>query len=94
MFFEAQSRRETHLVQARTNTAFIPLRIRVGECLLTRVSKAMVFGTPTDVTMSELLIESLLPANEETASWLLPEGKMESHENLFYRRQFCKWYRR
>jgi transcriptional regulator with XRE-family HTH domain len=61
----------TNIAPARTSTAFIPLQIRVGESLLTLVSTTMVFGTPTDVTMSELLIESLLPANEETASWFV-----------------------
>jgi hypothetical protein len=43
-----------------------PLRIRHGEAVLSFVSTITVFGTPLDVTLSELAIESFFPADEET----------------------------
>jgi hypothetical protein len=47
--------------------AFVhPLRIRHGEAVLSFVSTITVFGTPLDVTLSELAIESFFPADEET----------------------------
>ena len=33
------------------------------------ISTTMVFGTPTDVTLSELMVETLLPADTATADW-------------------------
>jgi transcriptional regulator with XRE-family HTH domain len=66
---QPKRRKRVEALLGERNTAFIPLQLRVRGCLLTLVSTTMVFGTPTDITMSELLIESLLPANEETADW-------------------------
>jgi transcriptional regulator with XRE-family HTH domain len=43
-----------------------PLRIRVGDSVLSLISTITVFGTPLDVTLSELAIESFFPADEET----------------------------
>jgi transcriptional regulator with XRE-family HTH domain len=43
-----------------------PLRIRHGDMVLSFVSTITVFGTPLDVTLSELAIESFFPADEET----------------------------
>jgi hypothetical protein len=30
----------------------------------------MVFGTPVDITLSELALETFFPADERTAEWL------------------------
>lgn len=43
-----------------------PLRIRMGEAVLSFISTITVFGTPLDATLSELAIESFFPADEET----------------------------
>jgi transcriptional regulator with XRE-family HTH domain len=43
-----------------------PLRIRHGDAVLSFVSTITVFGTPLDVTLSELAIESFFPADDET----------------------------
>jgi transcriptional regulator with XRE-family HTH domain len=49
-----------------TDGILVPLRIRVGECVLSFFSTTMVFGTPLDVTLSELAIESFFPADDTT----------------------------
>ena len=42
------------------------LRLRVGDATLSLISTITVFGTPLDVTLSELAIESFFPADEPT----------------------------
>jgi transcriptional regulator with XRE-family HTH domain len=44
-----------------------PLKLRAGSEILTFISTTTVFGTPLDVTLSELAIESFFPADEATA---------------------------
>jgi transcriptional regulator with XRE-family HTH domain len=48
----------------------VPLRMRVGTRVLSFVSTTAVFGTPLDVTLAELAIESFYPADPETAEYL------------------------
>ncbi|OXH84073.1 transcriptional regulator, partial [Burkholderia multivorans] len=57
---------ETH---TRTDYADIavPLRLRTAAGELTFFSTTTVFGTPVDVTLSELAIEAFFPANAQTA---------------------------
>ena len=43
-----------------------PLRIKMNDLVLSFISTISVFGTPLDVTLSELAIESFFPADEET----------------------------
>jgi len=45
----------------------VPLRLRTPGAVLSFISTTMVFGTPLDVTSSELAIESFFPADEATA---------------------------
>ncbi|WP_119270772.1 helix-turn-helix domain-containing protein [Taklimakanibacter deserti] len=45
----------------------VPLRLKAGEDVLSFLSTTTVFGTPVDVTLSELALESLFPADPETA---------------------------
>jgi hypothetical protein len=47
-----------------------PLRIRQGGAVLSFIGTITVFGTPLDVTLSELAIESFFPADEETGAAL------------------------
>ncbi len=46
----------------------IPFQIRFGEQVLSFISTTMVFGTPVDITLSELALETFFPADEATAA--------------------------
>jgi transcriptional regulator with XRE-family HTH domain len=48
----------------------VPLRLRDGERELAFLSTTAVFGTPRDVTVAELAIESFFPADADTAAAL------------------------
>jgi transcriptional regulator with XRE-family HTH domain len=48
----------------------IPLRLMVDDSVLSFLSTITVFGTPVDITLSELAIETFLPADHETAEAL------------------------
>ena len=48
----------------------VPFRLAVGESILDFISTTTVFGTPVDVTLSELAIESFFPASRATAAAL------------------------
>ena len=48
------------------NDVVVPFKVRVGESILSFFSTTMVFGTPLDVTLSELALESFFPADAET----------------------------
>lgn len=49
---------------------FVPLVVRVGDDVLTFLSIISTFGTPIDVTLSELAIETFVPADDTTRRWL------------------------
>lgn len=53
------------------NELVTPLRIRFGDHELALLSTVATFGTPVDVTVAELMVESFFPADEATAR-LLP----------------------
>jgi transcriptional regulator with XRE-family HTH domain len=48
----------------------VPFELRTEAGLLTFFSTITVFGTPVDITLSELALESFFPANAETAEIL------------------------
>lgn len=48
----------------------VPLRIRVGDTDLAMLSTVATFGTPLDVTVAELVIETFFPADDVTGAWL------------------------
>jgi transcriptional regulator with XRE-family HTH domain len=48
----------------------VPLHLLTGEGVLTLFSTTTIFGTPVDVTLSELAIEAFFPADPETAQAL------------------------
>jgi hypothetical protein len=48
----------------------LPMRIEHGGRVLSFISTATTFNTPMDVTVSELAIETFLPADPETAAAL------------------------
>ncbi|WP_141015247.1 helix-turn-helix domain-containing protein [Nocardioides sambongensis] len=49
-----------------TAALVVPLRLRTPEGVLSFVSTTTVFGTPREVTLSELAIEAFYPADEPT----------------------------
>jgi transcriptional regulator with XRE-family HTH domain len=48
----------------------VPLRLRVGDSELSLLSTTTVFGTPREVTLSELAIEAFYPADDATRAAL------------------------
>lgn len=54
---------------AAANVA-VPLRLKMGGEVLCFISTITVFGTPLDVTLSELAIESFFPADATTGAFL------------------------
>ncbi|OQW55163.1 MAG: transcriptional regulator [Proteobacteria bacterium SG_bin9] len=46
----------------------IPFQIKFGEQVLSFISTTMVFGTPVDITLSELALETFFPADEATTT--------------------------
>ena len=49
---------------------FIPLKLKTPKGVMSFLSTMTVFGTPLDVTLSELALEAFYPADEETARLL------------------------
>jgi transcriptional regulator with XRE-family HTH domain len=52
----------------------VPFRLKAGRGLLSFFSTTTVFGTPVDVTLSELALESFFPADAQTAQALRSLG--------------------
>jgi transcriptional regulator with XRE-family HTH domain len=50
------------------NNVAIPLKLRHNGEVLSFISTTMVFGTPVDVTLSELALETFFPADDLTAA--------------------------
>ena len=49
----------------------LTVRFRVGEDVLSFLTTTTVFGTPRDVTVAELAIEALYPADSATRDQLV-----------------------
>ena len=56
----------------------IPLRLVTDDGLLNLFSTTMVFGTPMDITLSELALEAFFPADVETAEALRAAAAREA----------------
>jgi hypothetical protein len=48
----------------------VPLRLMVKDRILSFFSTTAVFGTPVDITLSELALESFFPADAATVETL------------------------
>ena len=48
----------------------VPLRLRAGGEVLSFISTTTVFGTPVDITLSEIALETFFPADAATAAAL------------------------
>lgn len=46
----------------------IPFRMRLGDDVLSFISTTMIFGTPVDITLSEIALETFFPADDFTAA--------------------------
>lgn len=46
----------------------LPFELKLGDQLLSFITTTTVFGTPADVTLSELAVEAFFPSNPETAA--------------------------
>ena len=62
---------ETLAEDASGSEILLPLRMRAGDRELVFFSTISTFGTPVDITLSELMIEAFYPANAATATYLL-----------------------
>jgi transcriptional regulator with XRE-family HTH domain len=49
------------------DSVVVPFRMRLGEDVLSFISTTMIFGTPVDITLSELALETFFPADDLTA---------------------------
>src|ERR1700709_181567 len=49
------------------DTVAIPFKMRLGGDVLSFFSTTMIFGTPVDITLSELAVETFFPADDLTA---------------------------
>ena len=52
------------------DSVVVPFQLRVGSDVLSFISTTMVFGTPVDITLSELALETFFPADGRTAGKL------------------------
>jgi transcriptional regulator with XRE-family HTH domain len=52
------------------DSVVVPFQLRVGSDVLSFISTTMVFGTPVDITLSELALETFFPADPRTAEKL------------------------
>jgi MmyB-like transcription regulator ligand binding domain len=53
-----------------TTAILVPMKLRVQDVTLSLFSTTTVFGTPRDVTLAELAIESFYPADQDSAGYL------------------------
>lgn len=56
------------------NPVYVPLLVQVGDARLSFLAMMATFGTALDVTLSELVIETFLPADAATAAYLARHG--------------------
>jgi transcriptional regulator with XRE-family HTH domain len=64
-----------HVPDLEAGAIAVPLRLRAGDDELAFISTATTFGTATDVTVSELAIESFFPADDVTARALTARAR-------------------
>jgi transcriptional regulator with XRE-family HTH domain len=48
----------------------VPFKMRLGDDILSFISTTMIFGTPVDITLSEIAVETFFPADDLTADRL------------------------
>ena len=63
---EWRQRRHLSQLDLADNVA-IPFKMRFEGDVLSFISTTMIFGTPVDITLSELALETFFPADDRTA---------------------------
>jgi len=53
-----------------SDSVVVPYQLRLGSQVLNFISTTMVFGTPVDITLSELALETFFPADAATSAKL------------------------
>lgn len=66
--YPVPARKTPHLVGAEGLA--VPFQMRAGDDVLSFISTTMVFGTPLDVTLSELALETFFPVDDKTTAFL------------------------
>jgi len=66
----ARERASGPTAEERLGSVVVPLRLRTENGSLSFFSTTTVFGTPLDITLAELAIESFFPADSATAELL------------------------
>jgi transcriptional regulator with XRE-family HTH domain len=61
---------EPHDAGSEAGGVIVPLQVRTDAGVLSFISTTTVFGTPVDITLSELALETFFPADEATAQAL------------------------
>lgn len=64
--YPVPARRTPHASPA--DSVAVPFQVMLGGHVLSFISTTMVFGTPVDVTLSELALETFFPADDDTAA--------------------------
>ncbi|MDX2358410.1 helix-turn-helix transcriptional regulator [Dietzia sp. PP-33] len=62
------------LQATESNSVYVPLLLNVGGARLSFLAMIATFGTALDVTLSELAIETFLPADASTAAYLAAQA--------------------
>jgi transcriptional regulator with XRE-family HTH domain len=66
-----QPARKGHALEVEAEPAIVvPLQLQLGETVLSLISTTTVFGTPVDITLSELALETFFPADAATGEAL------------------------
>lgn len=75
---EPQAEQRPRTVARDLSDVFVPLRLRTPTGVMSFLSTTTIFGTPVDVTLSEIALESFFPADEDTARAL--RGAQSEHK--------------
>jgi len=59
-----------HAAEGEYDWVAVPFRLNTGHGVLSFISTTTIFGTPVDITLSELAVESFFPADAATAEAL------------------------
>ena len=64
--------------QSPSDEIAIPLRLKTPSGVFSFLSAVTVFGTPVEITLSELTLEAFYPADSETSTTLLSMGNSQT----------------
>jgi transcriptional regulator with XRE-family HTH domain len=71
----AEGRAQNHPDETDYGGVVVPFRLRTDSGVLSFISTTTMFGTPLDITLAELAIESFFPADPRTAEILTRMGR-------------------